>query len=158
MPMEPSEHLIKVLKEMGACVNRTKDEAQETLLEYMKEAQDVVEKALADGMPVSLIVSQAIDAYNAAVFSVKLMSKMHEVSGNGITHTDVSSMIRGAALVATSATALVRDMAFMGRRAPIDENGNIGRCEGCTSTDCPASPRRDDDGEQGESPESDPAS
>lgn len=129
MPLEPSPYVKKAMDALGCAEGAAAptEEAERVLRGFLAEAERVVESRLNDGSGVTPIgiLNESIRALPGIVAAQQMAAMMSITTGKPSEPLESSMLGKIVALIATSATTFLKDLAFVGN------NGLEGRCEHC---------------------------
>jgi hypothetical protein len=133
MPLEPSPYVKKAMEALGCSECVPVEEAERVLKAFLGEAERDATRLIERGMTPMGILNAAVAQLPAVVAFTKVRALTSINAGEaekGITASPLGKVI---ALIATSATMMIKDMAFVG-----SEHGIDGNCDKCTLREkCP---------------------
>ena len=126
--MEMSPSVKKALEAMGCSNTADPEDAEKLMLAFLKEAQEFVDTAVAKGVPPMVLVRRAAIDLPRVIMMTRMITDEAMISGKkeGV---ETSALCKLLAVIATSATCVLKDMAFLGRA------GISGKCAGCDRKD-----------------------
>ena len=131
MPFEMNPRTKKIIEALGCDMSTSSDVAHNIMMEYLTEADHVLEKVLKGGGSPNIMLLHAAKRLPRKIVEIRAESIRNIESGEGTAGVDGTALARIIALMAVSATSALKDISFvMSRGVGCSKCSKRDKCKG----------------------------